>query len=89
MEVFAFVLEKLLSSEETQINGVCIVEDFSGYTMGQVAAVGVNEYKQMVDMLQVSRDRYQSQKSVIMRWKSTQVNEKQKRICRIMDFAAV
>jgi len=54
MEVIAFVLERLLVSAETQINGVCIIEDFSGYTLGHVAAVGVNEYKQMVDMLQVS-----------------------------------
>ena len=51
--MFVFVLEKLLESNETQINGICIVEDFSGYSLGQVAAVGVDEYKQMVDMLQV------------------------------------
>lgn len=53
METFVFVLEKLLENIETQINGVCIIEDFSGYSLGQVAAVGLHDYKQMVDMLQV------------------------------------
>uniref|UniRef100_H2ZEV6 CRAL-TRIO domain-containing protein n=1 Tax=Ciona savignyi TaxID=51511 RepID=H2ZEV6_CIOSA len=54
MQCFVYVLEKLLESEETQINGVCLVEDFSGYTLNHVSAVGINEYRQMIDMLQGS-----------------------------------
>uniref|UniRef100_H2XQ86 CRAL-TRIO domain-containing protein n=1 Tax=Ciona intestinalis TaxID=7719 RepID=H2XQ86_CIOIN len=54
MQGFVYVLEKLLESEETQINGVCLVEDFSGYTLNHVSAVGINEYRQMIDMLQGS-----------------------------------
>ncbi|CAK8680261.1 unnamed protein product [Clavelina lepadiformis] len=54
MQSFVYILEKLLESCETQINGVCIIEDFSGYTFAQVAAVSIAEYKQMIDMLQGS-----------------------------------
>jgi len=53
MQSTVVILEKLLQNQETQINGICLVEDFRNYTMAHVTAVGLNEYKLLIDMLQV------------------------------------
>lgn len=53
MATYIYILDILLESEDTQVNGITIIENFQGYTLKQMIGVGLSEYKQMIDMLQV------------------------------------
>uniref|UniRef100_H2XNU9 CRAL-TRIO domain-containing protein n=1 Tax=Ciona intestinalis TaxID=7719 RepID=H2XNU9_CIOIN len=52
VQTYIYLIEHLLKSEETQINGIVIIENFEDYSFRQMAAVGISDYKKMIGMLQ-------------------------------------
>uniref|UniRef100_H2YUG2 CRAL-TRIO domain-containing protein n=1 Tax=Ciona savignyi TaxID=51511 RepID=H2YUG2_CIOSA len=52
VQTYVYLIERLLVSEETQINGIVIIENFEDYSIRQMAAVRISDYRKVVGMFQ-------------------------------------
>ncbi|XP_071940966.1 retinaldehyde-binding protein 1-like [Antedon mediterranea] len=51
---FVYILENLLKSQETQVNGLVLFENFYNYSLTQALSIKPHQLKKMVEMLQCS-----------------------------------